>query len=131
MNTAIQNTVSQYLASFIGNVSETFSIPLEKLNEMWKETQKEKFKPRRLKQQGTKKTPSAYINFCKHRRPTLNEASPALTFGEKAKELGRLWKELDVEEKKRYADPEYVGTSKPTKVDEETKTVKKPRKKKE
>lgn len=131
MNTAIQNTVSQYVASFIGNVSETFSIPLEKLNEMWKETQKEKFKPRRMKQQTTKKAPSAYINFCKHHRPILNEASPTLTFGEKAKELGRLWKELDVEEKKKYADPEYVGTSKPSKVEEETKTVKKSRKKKE
>lgn len=123
MNTAIQNTVSQYVASFIGNVSETFSVPLEKLNEMWKETLKEKFKPsRRVKQQTTKKAPSAYINFCKHHRPSLNEK---LTFGEKAKELGRLWKELDAEEKKKYTDPEYVSSSEPTKTEEKAKRARK------
>lgn len=123
MNTAIQNTVSQYVASLIGSVSETFSIPLEKLNEMWKETQKEKFKTKRVKQQTMKKKPSAYINFCKHHRPSLQET---LTFGEKAKELGRLWKELDGEEKAKYNDPEYVSAPK----SEETKS-KRARKKKE
>lgn len=122
MNTAIQNTISQYFTTFIVNAATKFNIPQDQLEELWKETQKEKLKihPRR---RATKKTPSAYINFCNHRRKVIKVENPTMTFGEVAKLLGKSWKELDAEEKKKHVDPTYVSV-KEVVVDEDVKKIK-------
>lgn len=127
MNTAIQNTIAQYFSSFVENVSAKFNIPQEELNDLWKETQKEKLKIRPRRRVGGNKTPSAYINFCNHHRKLIKAETPGLTFGEVAKALGQLWKSKSVEEKQKYTDPTYIGSEKP----EEGKKVKRARKSKE
>lgn len=121
MNTAINNTVSQYLSSFVEKVATQFNIPQEQLDNLWKETQKEKMV--KIKRKATNATTrvSAYINFCNHHRKIVKSENPALTFGEVAKSLGKLWKELNVEEKKKYIDPAYVGTHVVNKPEEEKK----------
>jgi len=124
MNAAIQNTISQYFSTFIENVSTKFNIPQEQLDELWKETQKEKLR-RRV---SANKTPSAYINFCNHHRKIIKTENPNLTFGEVAKALGSLWKAQSADEKKKYTDPAYVSEQ-PEK--EEAKKVKRSRKNKD
>lgn len=133
MNTAIQNTIAQYFLAFVEKVSGKHNIPKEDLEELWRETQKEKLKisPRsRAKNNATKK-PSAYINFCKHHRKQIKDESPGLTFGEVSKALGAKWKSLGVEEKAKYVDPEYVGITTTTTTTAEEKKVKRARKNKE
>lgn len=130
MNAAIQNTISQYFSTFLENASSKFNVPLEQLEELWKETQKEKMKIRPRRRVNHNKTRSAYINFCSHHRKIIKAESPSLTFGEVAKSLGKLWKELDVEEKKKYSDPEYVGGQSKS-VPDDAKKVKRARKNKE
>lgn len=111
MNAIIQNTISQYVANFIENVSTKFNISTEELEEIWKQTQKEKLKIVKRRTNHGNKAPSAYINFCSHHRKVLKSEKPDLKFGEVAKALGALWKELGEEEKKKYSDPSYVGTT--------------------
>ena len=111
MNTAIQNTIAQYFSSFIENVSSKFNISQDELNDLWKETQKEKLKIRPRRRANANKTPSAYINFCNHHRKIIKTENLTLTFGEVAKALGALWKAQSVEEKEKYRDPAYVGGS--------------------
>lgn len=53
-----------------------------------------------------KKTPSPYIQFCKEMRPKIRSESPDLAFGDIAKELGKRWKALSAEEKRRFAHTE-------------------------
>jgi hypothetical protein len=119
MNSAIQNTISQYVAAFLDKASEKFSVPKEQLEELWKETQKEKHKRSAFRRATTHRAPSAYINFCNHHRKLIKAENPALKFGEVAKALGKLWKELGADEKKRYSDPAYVPTPKASAVEEE------------
>ena len=109
MNTAIQNTIAQYFSSFIENVSTKFKISEDELNNLWKETQKEKLKIKPRRRPNANKTPSAYINFCNYHRKIIKTENPNLTFGEVAKALGKLWKAQSVDEKKKYSDPAYVG----------------------
>jgi hypothetical protein len=130
MNAAIQNTISQYFSTFIENVSTKFNIPQEQLDELWKETQKEKLKIKPRRRVNANKAPSAYINFCNHHRKIIKTENPTLTFGEVAKALGKLWKEQSVDEKKKYTDPAYVSEQ-PEKPQEEIKKVKRSRKNKE
>lgn len=130
MNAAIQNTISQYFSTFIENVSTKFNIPQEQLDELWKETQKEKLKIKPRRRVNSNKTPSAYINFCNHHRKIIKNENPNLTFGEVAKALGKLWKALDVDEKKKHADPAYVSEQ-PEKPQDDVKKVKRSRKNKD
>ena len=132
MNTAIQNTIAQYFSSFIENVSSKFNISQDELNDLWKETQKEKLKIKPRRRVNANKTPSAYINFCNHQRKLIKAENPNLTFGEVAKALGKLWKALSVEEKKKHTDPAYIGelSEKPS-ATEESKKVKRTRKSKD
>jgi hypothetical protein len=133
MNTAIQNTIAQYFSSFIENVSTKFNISQDDLNDLWKETQKEKLKIKPRRRINANKTPSAYINFCNHHRKIIKTETPNLTFGEVAKALGNLWKTQSADEKKKYTDPAYVGEKSTTTAaaPEETKKVKRPRKNKD
>lgn len=135
MNTAIQNTIAQYFSSFIENVSTKFNISQDELNDLWKETQKEKLKIKPRRRVNTNKTPSAYINFCNHQRKIIKTENPNLTFGEVAKALGKLWKAQSVDEKKKYSDPAYTGESieKPVAAapTDENKKVKRARKNKD
>lgn len=133
MHAAIQNTIAQYIATYIETVSTKFNIPQEDLNNVWKEVQKEKLKIKPRRRVNANKTPSAYINFCNHHRKIIKAETPGLTFGEVAKALGQLWKSKTAEEKQKYSDPAYVGASVPvpTPAAEEGKKVKRARKNKE
>lgn len=132
MNAAIQNTISQYVHAFIEKVSVQYNLPRDEVEGIWKETQKEKIKlntKRRVS--NANKTNSAYINFCNHNRKKIKSETPDLTFGQMAKALGALWKTLDVEEKKKYSDPEYVGETSAPPPPVEEKKPKRSRKNKE
>jgi hypothetical protein len=136
MNTAIQNTIAQYFSSFIENVSTKYNVSQDELNDLWKETQKEKLKIKPRRRANANKTPSAYINFCKHHRTIIKTENPTLTFGEVAKALGALWKSQDADEKKKYTDPAYISSSttpNTNKVDatDDTKKAKRARKNKD
>lgn len=91
MNSAIQNTLQQYLDAFMDSVSERFDIDREALNEMWVETQKKRFKPPKNTRRRSKSSavPTAYILFCKDERPKMT----GMSFAETAKALGARWKE--------------------------------------
>lgn len=45
---------------------------------------------------------SAYVHFCNEQRPTLKLQKPDLKFGEISKELGRIWREMPRDQKKKY-----------------------------
>ena len=47
---------------------------------------------------------SAYNYFVAETRNKVKEEHPEWKFGEVSKEVGRLWKELSAEEKKKYED---------------------------
>ena len=47
---------------------------------------------------------SAYNFFVAEKRNEVKEAHPEMAFGEISKEIGRLWKELSDDEKKKYQD---------------------------
>ncbi len=54
---------------------------------------------------GSKKgsgTTSPYILFVKEARADVIKKNPKLTFGEVGKELGKLWKALSADKKKKY-----------------------------
>ncbi len=54
---------------------------------------------------GSKKgsgTTSPYILFVKEARAEVVKKNPKLTFGEVGKELGKLWKSLSADKKKKY-----------------------------
>lgn len=121
MNTVIQNTISQYFSSFIENVATRYNVSQVELEELWKQTQKEKLKIKPRRRVYVNRKPSPYINFCNIQRKVIKESQPELSFGETAKTLGNLWKALDEEEKKRYSDPLYTGKSE-VKEEEEVKT---------
>lgn len=132
MNAVIQNTISQYFLAFTEKVCAKFDISQDQLDELWKETQKEKLKIKPRRRVATNKPPSAYINFCNHHRKIIKSQNPNLTFGEVAKTLGGMWKSLDADEKKKHTDPTYVGaTTTSAEPHEDGKKVKRARKNKD
>ena len=40
--------------------------------------------------------------FCKEKRPELKEKNPDMKFGDMNRELGKLWKKLSDDDKKKY-----------------------------
>lgn len=115
MNKAIQAVVDSYIGSFISLLEEKTGMTKEQLVEIWEESQKiqpsgssastASSSPLRSKKassggSSSAKKPSAYLTFCKTMRPRLK--ANGLSFGEIAKELGRMWKEMSQEEKDTY-----------------------------
>ncbi|EAY03627.1 HMG box family protein [Trichomonas vaginalis G3] len=47
---------------------------------------------------------SPYILFCKEKRPQVKADNPGIAFGDIAKKLGEMWKNLSEEEKKPYIE---------------------------
>ncbi|EAY01387.1 HMG box family protein [Trichomonas vaginalis G3] len=47
---------------------------------------------------------SPYICFCKEKRPQVKADNPGIAFGDIAKKLGEMWKNLSEEEKKPYVE---------------------------
>ncbi|EAY08175.1 HMG box family protein [Trichomonas vaginalis G3] len=47
---------------------------------------------------------SPYIFFCQEKRPQVKEENPGIAFGDIAKKLGEMWKNLSEEEKKPYME---------------------------
>lgn len=47
---------------------------------------------------------SAYQLFLKDYRPKIKEKNPEFTFSQIGKELGKQWKEINIEEKKQYSE---------------------------
>lgn len=127
LSKAIENVVNDYVAAFIGALAEKFTDrSQEEMVEIWMEVQKGK-KPSAapsLKKQGPKRT-TPYLNFQKTHRPALKEKG--LAFGDIAKELGRMWRNLTDEEKEGFRTEEC--TPPPTQA-EETQGTKKSKSKK-
>lgn len=98
MNNAIRDVFEQYQAVFMDRIAEKFEVPREQMEEIWEEIRKTK--PQRTKK--TKKTtvPSAYILFCRAKRKDLEP----MDFGHISKELGKMWRNVDAEEKLFYTN---------------------------
>lgn len=100
MNSAIAHILNEYGASFMEKIAEKYSLPLEDLQEMWKENMKVKHSKVKKTAAANKKPrkPTAYILFCKEQRPLLPSG---MAFTDISRELGRLWAEAD---KQKYRD---------------------------
>lgn len=101
MNAAIQKVFQQYMTSFMDKVSEKYSIDKTELEEMWKETQKTKIKPKKNRSNKTKRVKTAYMLFGEDHRPAVKEGHPDLTMTEVSKIIAKMWNEAD---KKPYHD---------------------------
>lgn len=103
MNSAINKIINSYSNVFMEAIANKYSLPLEELQDMWKDTIK--MKPKKIKKATTspkKKRVSAYISFCEEKRAELKETNPGMSFAAISKELGRLWREADDETKAWY-----------------------------
>ena len=56
-------------------------------------------KTKKEKKEKVKRAPTAFILFCKAKRPEIKAAQPDLTFGSYGKIFGEMWSKLDDEEK--------------------------------
>ncbi len=54
------------------------------------------------KKSKSKRTPSAYILFCKDKRGDVKEENPELSMGQISSILGKMWKECSKKDKKKY-----------------------------
>lgn len=103
MNSAIHNTLQQYLDTFMETVSERFGVSRDELNDLWKETQKKKFhKKNKSSKRKKSSVPSAYILFCQDERAKIKAQNPLMTFPEVAKELGKRWNKASTQTKEHY-----------------------------
>merc|ERR1712080_787249 len=69
-----------------------------------KKPTKRKSTKKKQKRTGPKRPPSSYFLFADEKRPSVREAHPELSVTEQAKMLGKMWKEISEEEKKKYVD---------------------------
>lgn len=90
----LQKVINKTINAYITAVSEKYQLESSELQQLWTEVQgrKKQGKPRQ----------NGYINFCKMERSKLKKNKPDMSFGEQGKELGRMWKELSVEEQKKW-----------------------------
>jgi len=61
-------------------------------------------KTKKEKKEKVKRAPTAFILFCKAKRPEIKAAQPDLTFGSYGKIFGEMWSKLDDEEKAPYIE---------------------------
>jgi len=101
MNAAMQKIIAQYIGAFTEAISEEFKINKDRLDEIWKETQKKK-PAKKTSQKKPKKAPTAYILFCKEHRARLAEQD--IDFGEVSKRMGEMWRELGEEDRAIYKE---------------------------
>jgi hypothetical protein len=100
MNSAIQNAFQQYLDNFMDTIAERFDIQRDELDDLWKETQKKKFRGKGKKRRTRSRVPTAYILFSKDERPKIKD----LSFTETAQELGRRWKNAPAHVRAHYQE---------------------------
>tara|TARA_Y100001980_G_C14520386_1_gene295666 strand:+ start:357 stop:653 length:297 start_codon:yes stop_codon:yes gene_type:complete len=88
----IEKQISKKIDLFATQVSEKYNdVSKDDLLSIWNEVTGVK----------TKKV-SGFQMFCREKRPELKEKNPTFKFGDMNRELGRLWKELDDEQKNKY-----------------------------
>lgn len=104
MNSAIMNTIQQYLDIFMDTVAERYDINREELTELWKETQKKKFKKDKKNKDKKSTVPSAYILFGKDERPKVMAENPDMNFVDVGRELGRRWRNASDKVKEYYKE---------------------------
>ena len=68
------------------------------------EEYKKKSKKASSKNSVSKRSPSAYMLFCKDYRPQIKEENPEIKFGDIAKKLSEMWRNLSDKKKKNYID---------------------------
>ena len=105
MNSAINNTLQQYLDTFMDTIAERFDINRNELDDLWKETQKKKFTKKNKKKNSKRKkssVPSAYILFSNDERPKIKNDNPDIKFNDVGKELGKRWREAPANVKAHY-----------------------------
>jgi len=98
MNATILNTIDQYVSQFMETVAEKFEIPVDQLEEIWKQTIKTK--PKRGRQRRRQHKKSAYVLFCADHRPQLKAQN--MKFGEISQRLGQMWREVTADVKSHY-----------------------------
>jgi hypothetical protein len=59
---------------------------------------------KKKKKIGTKRSPSAYMLFCKDNREKVKTENSEMKFGDISKTLGQMWKELSDKKKKKYVN---------------------------
>lgn len=101
MNAAMQKIVAQYINTFTEAISEEFKINKDRLDEIWKETQKKK-PVKKTVQKKTKKAPTAYLLFCKENRARLAEQN--IDFGDISRRMGEMWRQLGDDERDVYKE---------------------------
>lgn len=101
MNAAMQKIIAQYIGAFTDAISEEFKINKDRLDEIWKETQKKK-PAKKTSQKKAKKAPTAYILFCKEHRARLAEQD--IDFGDISKRMGEMWRQLGEEDRAIYKE---------------------------
>lgn len=106
MNSAIHNTIHQYLDKFMETIAEKYDIQREELDDLWKETQKTKPAKKNKKNNKRKKSsvPSAYILFSQEERPKIKQEHPDMGFVEVGRELGKRWKKASENVKAYFQD---------------------------
>ena len=96
MNSVLLGVFEQYQSVFMDRIAEKFDVPRDQMSEIWEEVRKTKLhKTKKAKKQTI---PSAYVLFCRAKREGLKD----MDFGQISKELGRMWKNADEEEKALY-----------------------------
>jgi len=79
--------------------------PAEKASKKaMKSSSGKKGKKSKKKSTGPKRAKSAFIYFTNENRDDVKRETPSLAFGEVAKALGKMWKQLPAAQKKKYED---------------------------
>tara|TARA_A100001015_G_C14567223_1_gene547672 strand:+ start:331 stop:627 length:297 start_codon:yes stop_codon:yes gene_type:complete len=88
----IEKKIAKKMELFTTQVSEKYTdVSKEELLAIWNEVC------------GLKaKKVSNFQIFCKEKRPELKQKNPDMKFGDMNRELGKLWKKLSDDDKKKY-----------------------------
>lgn len=111
----LEVVIENYTKILVERIANRFGIPRSELMDMVKGLNQNLTMPFMPSPQETgpivsscpvpvvpKKNVSGYVQFCNARRAQVKSDFPAMTFGEISKELGKIWRELPLDEKEKY-----------------------------
>lgn len=93
----IISIINHHIEGWIHIIATDFNVSPDTLMEKWSLYMDGHSKQR-------KSTP-AYVQFCNEQRPLLKKSHPNMSFGEQAKHLGQIWRNLSTEEREKYSKP--------------------------
>lgn len=109
----IEEMINNHIGQYILLISKEYNIKNEELLKLWDNFDKNRsydIKPLSssvvittpLTIEQPKKSVSIYVNFCNQHRSKLKSDNPNMSFGDISKELGKMWRNLNPNEKKKY-----------------------------